>query len=241
MCAIAHRLERRGLPTVVIGLVPQHVERMRPPRALLVPFELGRPLGVPGDLAFQTRLVMQAIDLATNATVPLIEWFEESAPVAEPGAESGWACPVNFAGREDGGGLEAEISNEIALLRPWHDRASAHRGGTRTGTSGLLLETATAFLLRCLEDSSTPSPNPELTSANAFKLAAEDLKLYYLEAATAQPGATSRDLAEWFWNTTAAARLLRALADRLSADDDLALRIFATATLVPEAYRSSEE
>ncbi|MFU8814783.1 MAG: hypothetical protein ACNA7W_05525 [Pseudomonadales bacterium] len=203
----------------------------------MVPFELGRPLGVPGDLELQTRLVMRALALATNVAVPIIEWFDEASPQPGAAADSGWACPVNFARRTEAIGLGVEVIQEVALLRPWHDRASAARGGTRTGAAGMPVEAAADFLASFLDESVAASPNPELTPADSFKLAAEDLKLYYLEAATAQPGATSRDLADWFWKETAAAELLRALAERLSADDNLALRIFATATLVPEKYR----
>ena len=40
-------LEERGLPTTVIALVLPQVEKTRPPRALMTPFMLGRPLGEP--------------------------------------------------------------------------------------------------------------------------------------------------------------------------------------------------
>ena len=53
MSALAHMIEARGIATVVIGLVRPHLETIRPPRALFVPFELGRPLGAPEDAAFQ--------------------------------------------------------------------------------------------------------------------------------------------------------------------------------------------
>ena len=62
------------MPTVLIGLVPQHVDRMRPPRALLVPFELGRPLGAPGDPAFQHRVLDAALQLAQRSDVEGLEF-----------------------------------------------------------------------------------------------------------------------------------------------------------------------
>ena len=49
--ALGHYLERGGVPTTQISLIREHTERIRPPRALWVPFELGRPFGVPHDAA----------------------------------------------------------------------------------------------------------------------------------------------------------------------------------------------
>jgi hypothetical protein len=40
---MAHMLEERGLPTTVLALVLPQVEKTRPPRALMLPFMLGRP------------------------------------------------------------------------------------------------------------------------------------------------------------------------------------------------------
>ena len=62
VCGLAHCLEGEGIATVVIGLIPQHVRAMKPPRALLAPFELGRPLGLPSDLDLQRKVLFNALD-----------------------------------------------------------------------------------------------------------------------------------------------------------------------------------
>ena len=41
--ATAHYLEEEGLATAGVSLVRENTERLRPPRFLWVPFELGRP------------------------------------------------------------------------------------------------------------------------------------------------------------------------------------------------------
>jgi hypothetical protein len=41
---------------VQISLVREHTEKINPPRALWVPFELGRPVGPPDEPAFQRRV-----------------------------------------------------------------------------------------------------------------------------------------------------------------------------------------
>ena len=59
MSALAHFIERAGVATVCISLVREQTEKVNPPRALWVPFPLGRPVGVPGDADFQ-KAVMRA-------------------------------------------------------------------------------------------------------------------------------------------------------------------------------------
>jgi len=70
--AIGHYLEAAGIPTVSISLIRLHSEKMRPPRALWVPYELGRPMGVPNDAAFQTRVLRAALSLLARTDGPLI-------------------------------------------------------------------------------------------------------------------------------------------------------------------------
>ena len=57
MGGLGHYLEREGLATAQISLIRVHTEKIRPPRALWVPFELGRPLGTPDEPDFQTRVL----------------------------------------------------------------------------------------------------------------------------------------------------------------------------------------
>lgn len=67
-----------------------------------------------------------------------------------------------------------------------------------------------------------------------FKLAIEDLKAFYLEAATSEPGARSVDAVnDWFWSQTAAAELLWDLRARLGEHDNEGIKAHAAFTLVP--------
>jgi len=61
--ALGHYLEEEGIATVVIALIRPQAENTRPPRALWVPFELGRPIGPPGDAAFQKRVILAALGI----------------------------------------------------------------------------------------------------------------------------------------------------------------------------------
>ncbi len=54
---VAAELERQGIATVVIQLLKYVAKRVRPPRALVVPFAHGYPLDSPGDPDRQHRVI----------------------------------------------------------------------------------------------------------------------------------------------------------------------------------------
>jgi hypothetical protein len=68
--ALGHYLEEEGLATVAIALIRPQAEHTRPPRALWVPFELGRPIGPPGDAAFQKRVILAALGMLVEGGRP---------------------------------------------------------------------------------------------------------------------------------------------------------------------------
>ena len=238
MCALARYLEEDGVPTVTIALIPQHAKAMTPPRALAVPFDLGRPLGAPNRPQFQHEVLSALLDLATReGPGPVFEEFTQDAPRAP--AEEGWACPVNLAPPpDDRSELERGVADEIARLRPWHDRAVALRGRTGTASSTLDVEEINRFLNTFLSESPpTDSPVAALSLGDAFKLAAEDLKAFYAEAATVRPDsmASAGEYGDWFWDETAAGALLETLREACAEHPDPLVKAFAGGTLVPAA------
>ena len=74
---VAAELERQGIATVALQLLRDVAEAVRPPRARLVPFPLGFPLGQPGDTALQTAVIETALGLLdeTGAEPPLLREF----------------------------------------------------------------------------------------------------------------------------------------------------------------------
>jgi D-proline reductase (dithiol) PrdB len=66
-------LERRGVATASITMLPEITRAVRPPRALAVPWNLGFPLGAAGDADLQTRVVRRLLSLCARADVPVIE------------------------------------------------------------------------------------------------------------------------------------------------------------------------
>ena len=68
-CAVASA--RKGLlVTVGVTLVREHTEKVKPPRALWVPYPYGRPLGKPGNAALQHQVIRAALDLYAAADGP---------------------------------------------------------------------------------------------------------------------------------------------------------------------------
>ncbi len=226
-------------------MIREHSEKIKPPRALAVPFELGRPLGTPADPDFQRRVLRAVLDLLEADSGPVLADFTEESTEPPPDLE-GWACPVNFApplrDLSETERLARAVADEVARLRIWYDLAvESRRGRTTVGASGLAVDRIPGFLAAFLDDPTTASPRPDMPLALALKTATEDLKAYYLEAATAWPGnATSRELNDWFWGATTAARMLLALKPALSASDDPILKKLGVRLMVPhaQAHRS---
>lgn len=245
MGAVGHYLEQEGVPTTQVSLVREHTEIIQPPRALWVPFMLGRPLGAPHDPAFQREVLLAALRLFEEPAGPVLRDFPRDAPDAAAGTVvEGEVCPVNFSRPPvDGTGeraLAQALAEEIAQLAPWHDLAVTRRGGTTVGVSGRTPAEAGAFVVSMLGGQALPGAQPDEPPALALKYACDDLRAYYEEAGSAQPGALSgAELERWYYLGTVAGEVLRALQQVCAASDDPALRHFAKLQLIPRAAANS--
>ena len=213
---------------------------MNPPRALWVSFDLGRPLGVPGDAAFQTRALTAVLNLLEAPAGPVLVDYPEDAPQVEGPAVL--ACPVSFSQPKSSGSaveeLTAKFTEELALMRPWYDLAVNKRKRTTVGISGMEPESIGSFVAEFL-DGSIAATQGDHGPVTLFKLAVEDLRAYYFEAATAQPGQEGADgdtLSEWFCRETVAGKVLYAIRDAHQDSEDEVLRLVITRLLVPRAH-----
>ncbi len=201
----------------------EHTETIRPPRALWVTFDLGRPLGIPDDPPFQRRVVKAALDLLARTDGPLIADYPEHVP--EVTDFSGWACPINLAPSQ-----VDSLAAEIDRLATWFDRSVAALGRTTVGVSGLDMPAAGVLVSRALDG--------DLPEAQALKEAIDDLRAYYLEAASAFPDpGTSATRKKWFWDETRLAQAMLALQPKLAASADAQHKILANLTLIPATER----
>lgn len=216
MGGLAIYLEEEGLATTQISLIRIHTERTNPPRALWVSFELGRPLGVPDDAPFQKRVLRAALDLLDVEQGPIIVDYPEDVPAAggegEDDALAGMACPIDLPGLPDADApqdaLGRALMKEISSLAPWYALAVQQRGRTTVGPSGLKIEDAAKYALAFLEDPLTEPPISGQPRCWPLKLAFEDVKAYYSEAISAQPGyGSGRRIEDWLYKETALGKL----------------------------------
>lgn len=241
MCAVGHYLEDEGIPTASISLVREHSEVMKPPRALWVPFMLGRPLGAPNAPAFQRSVLQAVLRLFERPRGPVLEDFPQDAPVSAevaPDDAPGEACPVNFGRARTPGApaLADELDEEIAQLRPWHDLATKRRGGTVVGVSRMSIEQAGAFVASFLGTTPPVNPHADQPLGQTLKLAVDDLRAYYEEAAAAQPGEPSPGgLQQWLYRETVVGEVLLAVRQRAFESADESVRVLADRALVPRA------
>jgi hypothetical protein len=234
---LAHYFERAGSPAVAISLIRQHTARMKSPRALAVPFELGRPFGAPDAPDFQRRVLLTALRLLERTDGPILEDFPDRAPASEE--TEGWACPVDFSLARAAGESDA-LKAEIALLSPWYDEARRRTGRRLDGLTKLAPDALADFLLAFRDDPAAASPLPGTPPLRAVKLASDDLKHFYYQAALARPGAISDvKLADWFFGETRMGDLFLQIRARYLQSDNEGLQRLATLQLVPghQSYR----
>jgi hypothetical protein len=239
--ALGHYLEQEGIATTQISLVREHTAALAPPRALWVPFILGRPFGVPRDAGFQRGVLLAALNLLEHDHGPVLEDFPFEAPHDDLGPEpEGLVCPVSFPGRPSTGTLTDQLVAEVAQLGAWHDLALRNRGRTTLGVTGLNIDRVADYVAAWLTDS-PPAPFREgLADGEALKLACDELKAYYYEAKSVQPGRHgSVAIRDWFWHDTAAGQAFIALRTKASQSADPSMKPLAILSLVPRAVEMS--
>ena len=75
VCLVQAAIEREGITTVSISLLREVVQRLKPPRALFVPFPMGFPLGEPNNADLQHEVIAAALRLLERNDVPVVEGF----------------------------------------------------------------------------------------------------------------------------------------------------------------------
>lgn len=235
MCALAHLLEERGFSAVAIASVRPQAEKTRPPRALWTTSQLGRPLGEPGDVAFQRRVLMAALGLLERTDGPVIlDDFTEDPPGWRDTPD--WRAPplVEVTGPlEAPAAWAAAFGTELTALLPRWRTAQARFGRT---TVGLSFQAPTAwpkFAARFMAGE-LPAVRELDTPALSLRMLSDDIKALYGEAAQAEgPLPSAHQIDEWFWRKTVAGRLLIALRTAAMASENNALKTVGGRFFVP--------
>ena len=212
--------EEAGLPTTGIVFIKEHAQRVKPPRALFVPFPFGFALGNPDDPPFQHKVLAAALDLFGADSAPVLAEFPDDAdaPVRLLQATAAQAEAVN---------TDADAAGEITALRGYYERWVAdHDGRTLVGLCGVP-QRRFRGLVRFLEGYADGEDAPyddrpaDVPLPRFLRVASDDLKAFYMEARMCQrQDHRNNDLQRWFWSETAAGRLLARVAERLVADGE---------------------
>jgi hypothetical protein len=67
---LARWIERAGIPTVVVTMMPAVAEERLAPRVVGVEFPYGHPFGVPGDKSMQRQVLELALRVLAGAGAP---------------------------------------------------------------------------------------------------------------------------------------------------------------------------
>jgi hypothetical protein len=233
--ALGHYLEEEGIATAGISLIRPQTENTKPPRALWVPFELGRPFGPPSDPKFQQRVLLAALGLLGRENGPvIIEDFADDDPRTQP--DPAWHPPAFRDAAEDANALADRLETEISRLQSAHRRWVEQNDRTTVGLSGLAISEAARYVAEWVRGASPPTLREGYSAPLLMRFAVDDVKAFCLEGAaagTARP--SSRQLGDWFWNESAAGAALYALRDACLASDDDRLKLIAGNFIVPAA------
>jgi len=226
---LARVLEANGLATTSISMVREHTEKVKPPRALFVPFPFGQALGRPNDPDLQQRVLRAALDLLREPAGPVLRDFPDDA---EPGIEPG--APVQASEIAAAAGVPEDVALETMKMRRYHEQWLAQSGGrTAVGLTGIP-PTRFRGVVRFLEafgrgEDADMEERPADVALPAFiRWCADDLKALYVEGAMAmKPAASGEDIARWLWGETAMGQLLRRVRERLDTSTDPAWKAAA--------------
>ena len=227
MSALGHYLEEEGLGTVAIALIRPQAEHTRPPRALWVPFELGRPIGPPSDAGFQRRVILSALGLLeARPRASLIVDFADDDP--REAVDPDWRPPIPPAPvPADPAGLAEAVEAELRALAPFYARSCVARERSTVGLSSVAPAACGEYLAAWLRGERPASPVADMSPPLALRFVVDDLKAYALEAAIAGGKPSSKQLGDWLWNETALGAALQALRRAGLASDDERLKTVA--------------
>jgi hypothetical protein len=219
---LARVLEDHGIATTSISLTREHTDKVKPPRALFVPFPFGHAFGRAGDVALQHRVLRAALDLLEAPAGPVLRDFPSDA---EPGDQP--PAPPQASGIAAAASVPDDVATETTqMLRHYEGWLARSGGRTALGLAGIpaaRLGGVIGFLERFArgEDVDMNERPRDLPLPNFIRYCADDLKTLYFEGQLARkPAAGGDEIARWFWSETAAGQLLRRVRDRLDASDD---------------------
>jgi hypothetical protein len=216
---IARVLEERGISTISISLIREHTVKIKPPRAVWVPFPFGMCIGHRNDIKEQRAVLDLAFSTLEAPAGPVLVDFaavarnERAAPLQASEVEV----------QEQAKTIDLLYEIEATRVR-W--AALATTGHTHVGLSGVPPSqfAGMARFFAAYEPGGTteyPGRPAEIPVLQFIRYGIEDLRVMYLETRIAEhPNESGDDSARWLLGSTALGILMRTLRDRMDASDD---------------------
>jgi hypothetical protein len=216
---IARVLEERGLSTIAMSLVREHTVKLKPPRAVWVPFPFGHSIGHRNDITEQRAVLELAFSTLDAPAGPVLLDFvaaernERAAPLQ--------ARDVEVEARARTIDLATEVAATCARWQATPSSERTHVGASRLAPAQF------GELVRFLEayadggDVDFAGRPPEIAVLPFIRYGVEDLRVMYLETRMHEkPDESSDDRQRWLLAATALGVFMRKLRDRMEAADD---------------------
>ena len=193
---------------------------------------------MPNDADFQKRVLLTLLRLLERSDGPvLLDDYPIDAPETQEESPILF-CPVRFdhPTQDNADPLKSAFLREIQAMRPWYDIAKKKRDRTTLGGSGVDIDRLGEFIYSFIEGKEPENPLQDVDLSVTLKIAVEDLKAYYAEGVTAQPGQenlSSKALKDWLWNETNAGKVLLKLVETCSASENEKLKMTGSYLIAP--------
>ena len=218
-------MEREGLATANISLVRLHSEQEPSPRALWVPYLLGRPFGVPNDAGFQRAVLSRLFNLLDDSTEPTLIDIDREAP--ETPQRDAWQPGVTLDFRPAAPcptlTLLDAFREELAYLFARHEAVVRARGSTMAGQSGLGPDELIGLVTDAFTDSHLEGRWGRQAGTKLLHASRDIMDRYFETALHGVPDGPSASRT-WFWTETVAGHVLRRLCRRLARSRDARTR-----------------
>ena len=238
---LAHFFESSGFSTVLVGFVKEHIQAIKPPRALWLDFPMGRPLGKPNDPEYQKKIIRSAFDLFNESSGPVLRDFPDVIPVKD--GRMGYALPVDLViNKKDIGNIDLlveEVKAEIKNLGPEYKKALSFRERTTVGASEMMISDYIDYISLFVKGEIPKSPRKGIGPVPLLKLVVEDLQAYYTETITFRDKIDDFEkIGTWFWEETKAGRLILCLESVSLRSENRVLRQIVDMSLITPRFWS---
>jgi len=216
---LARIIEAAGIATVSLSLVREHTEKIKPPRALYVPFPFGLAVGHPKNAAEQRAVLDAAFAMLDAPAGPVLRDFPD-----DERDEAG--SPLQASEVAPGAPATLGFADEVTAMRRYWETWEAREGRTSVGASRVnpqRFRGVVRFLEEFArgEDTDSTDRPAGVSKLDFVRLAITDLKVMYVEARlVTHPNESSEARQRWLWGETALGAFTRNLADTMTASAD---------------------